>query len=252
MQASVKIMDIDVDMISNDVLIKEINGYLTDEKPQVILFASTELLNQAVADENYRKLIDMADLLLPGEEALLSAHHADVLKAGDMVVSCKSFGVVLEKLTKEDRSIYIVSKSDKDVYLLTEYCKRMQPELRIVGFCTYTENLDDAAIVNEINSHVPDILLVDLETGAQEEWIMEHVPLLNSRLCIGIGGVAELIMAPQKKIPGWIKKLRLDGIYHKIVREQSVKKDVRARIFRKKVVQYNNQIDEKSQKDDKK
>lgn len=81
---------------------------------------------------------------------------------------------------------------------------------------------------------------------------MEHVPLLNSRLCIGIGGVAELIMAPQKKIPGWIKKLRLDGIYHKIVREQSVKKDVRARIFRKKVVQYNNQIDEKSQKDDKK
>lgn len=252
MQASVKIMDIDVDMISNDVFIKEINGYLTDEKPQVILFASTELLNQAVADENYRKLIDMADLLLPGEEALLSAHHADVLKAGDMVVSCKSFGVVLEKLTKEDRSIYIVSKSDKDVYLLTEYCKRMQPELRIVGFCTYTENLDDAAIVNEINSHVPDILLVDLETGAQEEWIMEHVPLLNSRLCIGIGGVAELIMAPQKKIPGWIKTLRLDGIYHKIVREQSVKKDVRARIFRKKVVQYNNQIDEKSQKDDKK
>lgn len=252
MQASVKIMDIDVDMISNDVLIKEINGYLTDEKPQVILFASTELLNQAVADENYRKLIDMADLILPGEEALLSAYHADVLKAGDMVVSCKSFGVVLEKLTKEDRSIYIVSKSDKDVYLLAEYCKRMQPELRIVGFCTYTENLDDAAIVNEINSHVPDILLVDLETGAQEEWIMDHVPLLNARLCIGIGGVAELIMAPQKKIPGWIKKLRLDGIYHKIVREQSVKKDVRARIFRKKVVQYNNQIDEKNQKDDKK
>ena len=105
MQASVKIMDIDVDMISNDILIKEINEYLTDEKPQVILFASTELLNQAVGDESCRKLIGMADLLLPGEEALLSAHHADVLKAGDMVVSCKSFGLVLEKLTKEDRSI---------------------------------------------------------------------------------------------------------------------------------------------------
>ena len=250
MQASVKIMDIDVDMISNDVLIKEINGYLTDEKPQVILFASTELLNQAVGDESYKELIGRADLLLPGEEALLSAHHADVLKAGDMVVSCRSFGMVLEKLTKEDRSIYIVSKSDNDVQLLTGYCKRMQPELRIVGSCTYTENLEDAAVVNEINSHVPDILLVDLETGEQEEWIMEHVPLLNSRLCIGIGGVAGLIMAQEKKIPGWIVKLHLDGLYHKIVREQSVKKDVRARIFRKKVVQYNNQIDEKNQKDD--
>ena len=34
------------------------------------------------------------------------------------------------------------------------------------------------------------------------------------------------------------------------MREQTVKKDVRARIFRKKVAQYNNQIEEMNQKDD--
>lgn len=249
MQASVKIMDIDVDMLSNDVFIKKINEYLTEEKLQVILFASTELLNRAVEDGKYRKLVEMAELFLPGEEALLSAHHADVLKAGDMVVSCKSFGLVLEKLTKEDRSIYIVSKSDLDVDVLKGYCKRMQLELRIVGSCTYNEDLDDEAIVNEINSHIPDILLVDLETGLQEKWIMEHVSLLNAKICIAIGGVAGLIMAQEKKTPVWIQKLHLEGFYHKLVREQSVKKDVRARIFRKKVVQYNNHIEEQNQKD---
>lgn len=250
MQASVKIMDVDVDMLSNDVFIKKINEYLTNEKLQVILFASTELLNRAVETEEYRRLIDMAELFLPGEEALLSAHHADELKAGDMVVSCKSFGLVLEKLTKEDRSIYIVSKSDEDVDVLKGYCKRMQPELRIVGSCSYNEEWDDAAVVNEINSHIPDILLVDLETGAQEKWIMEHVSLLNAKLCIAIGGVAGLIMAQEKKIPLWIQRLHLAGLYHKLVREQSVKKGFRARIFRKKVVQYNNQIEEQNQKDD--
>ncbi len=252
MQASVKIMDIDVDMLSNDVFIKKINEYLTQDKLQVILFASTELLNRAVEEEEYRKYVDMAELFLPGEEALLSAHHADVLKAGDMVVSCKSFGLVLEKLKKEDRSIYIVSKSDNDVEVLKGYCKRMQPELRIVGSCTYDESLDDAAVVNEINSHIPDILLVDLKTGEQEKWIMEHASQLNARLCIAIGGVANLIMAQEKKIPLWVQKLHLSGLYHKLVREQSVKKDFRARIFRKKVAQYNNQIEEQNQKDDSK
>lgn len=250
MQASVKIMDIDVDMLSNDVFIKKINEYLTDDRLEVILFASTELLNCAVEEEEYRKLIDMAELFLPGEEALLSAYHADVLKAGDMVVSCKSFGLVLEKLKKEDRSIYIVSKSDADIDVLKGYCKRMQPELRIIGSCSYDEELDDAAIVNEINSHIPDILLVDLQTGIQEKWIMEHVSLLNAKLCIAIGGVANLIMAQEKKIPAWVEKMHLSDIYHKLVREQSVKKDFRARIFRKKVVQYNNQIEEQNQKDD--
>ena len=73
MQASVKIMDIDVHMLSNDVFIEKINEYLLEEKLQVIFFASTELLDRAVADEEYRKLVDMAELFLPGEEALLSA-----------------------------------------------------------------------------------------------------------------------------------------------------------------------------------
>ena len=158
----------------------------------------------------------------------------------------------MEKLKKEDRSIYIVSKSDNDVEVLKGYCKRMQPELRIVGSCTYDESLDDAAVVNEINSHIPDILLVDLKTGEQEKWIMEHASQLNARLCIAIGGVANLIMAQEKKIPLWVQKLHLSGLYHKLVREQSVKKDFRARIFRKKVAQYNNQIEEQNQKDDSK
>lgn len=250
MQASVKIMDIDVDMLSNDVFIKKINEYLLEEKLQVIFFASTELLDRAVAEEEYRQLVDMAELFLPGEEALLSAHHADVLKAGDMVVSCKSFGLVLEKLKKEDCSVYIVSKSDKDVEMLTGYCKRMQPELRIIGSCTYDEDMDDAAVINEINNHIPDILVVDLETGVQEKWIMAHASLLNAKICIAIGGVAGLILAQEKKTPGWVQMLHLDGLYHKLIREQTVKKGFRARIFRKKVVQYNNQIEEQNQKDD--
>ena len=250
MQASVKIMDIDVDMLSNDVFITKINEYLLQEKLQVIFFASTELLDRAVAEEEYRKLVDMAELFLPGEEALLSAHHADVLKAGDMVVSCKSFGMVLEKLKKEDCSIYIVSKGARDVEMLTGYCKRMQPELRIIGSSMYDKGKDDEAVVNEINSHIPDILVVDLETGVQEKWIMEHASLLNAKICIAIGGVANLILSQEKKTPAWIKMLHLEGVFHKLIREQFVKKGFRARIFRKKVVQYNSQIEEQNQKDD--
>ena len=105
MQTSVKIMDIDVDMLSNDVFIQKINDYLTNEKLQVIFFASTEMLNRAAQEAEYRELIEMVELFLPGEEALLSAHHEEVLEVGDMVVSCRSFGLALEKLKKENRTI---------------------------------------------------------------------------------------------------------------------------------------------------
>ncbi len=244
MQASVKILDIDVDMITNDVFVQKMNEYLTDDRLDVILFASTDLLNRAVEDESYHELIDRAELFLPGEEALLSAHHVDVLEAGGMVVSCRSFGSVLENLTKEDRTIYIIAKNEQEVSILQEYCRSMQPEIRIIGSYAYDQEWEDAAVINEINSHTPDMILLDMETGIQETWIMEHVSLLNAKLCIAIGGVDRLILAEQKEIPGWIKKLHLEGLYQRLVREQSVRKGFQARIFRKKVVKYNNQAED--------
>lgn len=239
MQDSVKIMDIDVDMMSNDVFIQKMNEYLTDERLDVILFASTGLLNRAVEDESYRQLIDRADLFLPGEEALLTTHHVDVLAAGGMVVSCRSFGMMLENLTKEDRTLYIIAENEDEVSKLQSYCQMMQPELQVVGSYAYDKQLEDAAVINEINSHTPDMILLNLETGLQEHWIMEHAPMLNARLCIAIGGVAQLILAEQKESPQWVKKLHLEGLYRVLVKEQAVKKDVKARIFRKKIVQYN-------------
>lgn len=241
MQASVKIMNVDVDMMSNDVFIRKMNEYLTDDHLDVILFASTRMLNRAVEDEEYRTLLDEAELFLPGEEALLTTHHVDVLEAGDMVVSCHSFGMMLENLIKEDRTLYIIAENEESVDKLQGYCKTMQPELRVVGSYSYDRSMEDAAVVNEINSHTPDMILLNLPIGLQEEWISEHSSLLNARLCIAIGGVAGLILATQRETPGWVRKLHLDSAYHRLVREQAVKKDMRARIFRKKVTKYNNQ-----------
>lgn len=241
MQASVKIMDIDVDMLSNDIFIQKMNEYLTDDRLDVILFASTLALNRAVEDQDYCELLNRAELLLPGEEALLTTHHVDVLEAGDMVVSCKSFGIVLENLQKQDRTVYIVAKDHGEVAALRRYCKKAQPKLRIVGEYAFDQDAQDAAVINEINSHTPDLLLVSLNTGEQEEWIMGHVPQLNARICVAIGGVESLILAEQRKAPAWVKKLHLEKLFHWAVRDQNVKKGVRARRFRKTIEQYDNE-----------
>lgn len=244
MQASVNIMGIDIDMLSEDIFIEKMNEYLADDYLNVIFFASAESLDRAVNDDDYHAILDKAELFLPGEEALLIEHHVDILEAGGMVVSCQSFGAVLENLKKQDRTIYIMAKNDGEVEILKSYCKRMQPELRVIGTCVYSEGLDDEAVVNDINNCLPDLLLVDLYTGFQEQWIIEHASLLNANLCVAIGGVAGLILAQEKIIPMWVQKLHLTLVYEKLVRQQTVKKGMRARIFRKKIVQYNNQNDE--------
>lgn len=244
MQSVVNVMGIEIDMLSNDVFIEKINTYLNDDKLDVIFFASADILNRAAENEKYHELVDRAELFLPGEEALLTNYKIDILKDAGMVVSCKSFGIMLENLQKQDRTIYIVADSSKDVENLRNYCKKNQPELRVIGSCIYSEEVEDAAMVNEINSCIPDILLVDLKIGVQESWIMEHVNLLNSKLCVAIGGVAQIIMAEEKKIPSWIRKIGLAGIYEKIAIERIPQKFFKAKFFRKRIDIYNTKKDE--------
>ena len=170
MQSVVNVMGIEIDMLSNDVFIEKINTYLNDDKLDVIFFASADILNRAAENEKYHELVDRAELFLPGEEALLTNYKIDILKDAGMVVSCKSFGIMLENLQKQDRTIYIVTDSGKDVENLRNYCKKNQPELRIIGSCVYSEEVEDAAMVNEINSCIPDILLVDLKIGGKLDY----------------------------------------------------------------------------------
>lgn len=103
---------------------------------------------------------------------------------------------------------------------LKNYCK-----LRVTGSCVYNGEIEDAAIINDINNCLPDILIVDLTSGFQEWWITSHASQLNAKLCIAIGGVAEIILAEEKVIPKWVKKLHLSWFYEKLVLQQTVKKD---------------------------
>lgn len=217
METLVNILGTDVDILSDDVFISKVNHYFTNERLQVILFASAEVLERASEEEEYRKLVDMAELCLPGEEkCLFNTEQVEKLKSDDIVMSCKSFGRLLENLKKQDRSVYIISETERDVELLEQYCKKMQPELLMIGNSVYTKGTDGAAIVNEINSHIPDILLVNLPIGEQEKWIMEYRALLNAKICIVLGGVADLIILPQEDFPVWVQKLHLQRFYRRM------------------------------------
>ncbi len=53
MQTSVKIMDIDVDIITKDIFTSKINEYLSDDHLYIIFYASAETLDKAAKDSAY-------------------------------------------------------------------------------------------------------------------------------------------------------------------------------------------------------
>ena len=100
--------------------------------------------------------------------------------------------------------------------------------------CEVTEEFDkETGVKTNVNVR---------NTGDTEAYIrVKLVTYRTNAAGYHIGGVAELIFAMQKETPEWVRKLHLENLYHRIFREQAVKKDFRTRIFRKKITKYNNQ-----------
>ena len=73
--------------------------------------------------------------------------------------------------------------------------------------------LEDAAIIEEINAARPDILLIAFGNPKQELWFARNAPRLRVPLSIGIGGTYEFIVGTVSRAPIWVQKTGMEWIY---------------------------------------
>lgn len=215
MKTTVKVMDLDVNIMDTQLFTSKIKEYLTDDRLNVILFATTKMLEEVTNDGEYREMLSRADLILPGEDTLLSMHHVDDLEAGGMVVDYKYFDQLMEIIKIQNETIYIVTQSESELDGFMYYCKRKHGNVSVVGEYIMKAGQNDEHMINEINSIAPSLLVLQLETPLQEKWIMENYTKLNAKICICTGGIMSNVMKEQKEVPGFLKILGLDMFFHK-------------------------------------
>lgn len=240
MGTQINIMGLDVDMISTDILKSKVKEYLENDILNIILFATTKLLEYTVEDENLKELIKEADFILPGDETLLSLHHVDTLKIASMVVDYNSLAYTFQNIELKDKTIYLVAANEKEAAIYMEFFKGSYPEIQILGAFYEALEQNEELVINEINSLTPDILLFLIDTPLQERFIMENKLKLNSKLCIGLGRVNVESSIKQKQSKRVFKNKSLEHLYYFFVENKGIKKIMDTRIFKRKVENYKN------------
>lgn len=237
MNKTVRIMDVDLNILDDSKLEEKVREYFTNDYMNVILLASQKLLLKAAENREFREKLIRADLILPGEEELLSLHYGSVLKEDGIIVNYHCLETLLTALRTENKTIYVVLEKEEHLPYIEGFFKYFQADMVIVGSTVKPETTDEA-VVNAINSLAPDVLLVDLPVPGQEEWIMNHSTQLNSKLCIGMGGIMEQMIKEYKAEPAAVSRFHLTGLYNALVRKNYYKKAKEERRFRRKVREY--------------
>lgn len=238
MGTKVNIMDMEVDLLPKETFQAEIQKYLDNDYLDVVHMISLDYIDNYDTNELVRQTLKEAQLVLPGERAILSAHHVDVLETGGMVVDYRGVSDILQSLKEQNRTLYLVLRNAKEAKVVYRYITRHFEKEQIVGVYADDGEVTEEALINDINTKLPDIILLSMASTAQEEWLENNKAKLNAKLCVVVGSVMPLVMRENVHVPTWICKLHLDGAYRWLTKIP-YSNTFRKRIFNRKMDNYN-------------
>lgn len=218
MGTKIRIMDLEVDLLAQENLQREMEVYLADEYLNVVHMISLDYIDTYDKNELVQEVLAQADMVLPGEKAILSAHHVDVLETGGMVVDYRCLMDLVKPLSLRDKKYYLVLRDEKEAKAVYRSMIGLFSKDAVVGVYAADGKVSEEALVNDINTKLPDIILLSMDSTGQEEWLKNNKGKVNARLCLVGGSILPLILHDNVHVPRWVRRLRLGGIYRGIMR----------------------------------
>ncbi len=237
MGTRIRIMDMEVDLLTKETFQSQLNDFLSNDSLNVVHLISLDYMDTYDQNELVQQVMEQADMVLPGEKTILSAHHVEVLETGGMFVDYHSLAEFSEALRLEEKTFYLVLRDEKEAKALSRYFSWHFPKESLVGVYTADGSVAEETLINDINTKLPDIIILSMDSTGQEEWLVNNRSKINAKLCVVAGSILPMVIRDNVHIPKWIRKLHLGGIYRFLVRIP-YSHFFRRRIFNQKMDDY--------------
>ncbi len=215
----IAILGIPVDRVDEEEALARILGFLEGGGPHQVATVNPEFIVAAQRDEEFRRVLQGADLALPDGAGLLWAARflGEPLKervAGvDMVVR-------LAKVAAErEYRLFLLGAGEGVAQATAGILRREHPHLAIVG--TYAGSPrpeEEVKIVEMIREARPHILLVAYGAPQQDLWVRRNLGRLEVPVAMGVGGAFDFISGRAKRAPRWMRRLGLEWL-HRLLKE---------------------------------
>ncbi|OOM13513.1 WecB/TagA/CpsF family glycosyltransferase [Clostridium saccharobutylicum] len=121
------------------------------------------------------------------------------------------------KANEEGKSIYLLGSREE---VLTKCVKNIEtefPNLKIVGSHNGFFDLNNCEnIIQEIKLSEPWAIFVAMGSPRQEIFIEKIMPIVNTKVFMGVGGVFDIFAGELKRAPKWMISLGLEWLYRVI------------------------------------
>lgn len=189
--------------------------YYMDARAGVtVATANAEMIMRATKDAALRDVLAAAALVVPdGAGTVWAARHLGHAMP-ERVAGYDLVQELLRRAPAAHRRVYFFGAAPGVAEKAKAKAEQLYPGIEIVGVRDgfFSADMNDA-IISDIRTAHPDLLLVALGVPKQEKWIHEHLAALGVPVAIGVGGTLDVMAGVMKRAPRWMQKAKLEWLF---------------------------------------
>ena len=183
--------------------------------PRYVVTPNPEFVMLARRDDEFRRILNQADLAIPDGVGLLLAARLFGQPLREQVRGTDlCYGLVGEAPARQWR-LFLLGAAPGVAEAAAMALRRSTPGLTIAGtFAGDGRPAGDAATVDAVRrAGRCDLLFVAYGAGKQERWIARNAQGLDVGLAIGVGGVLDFMSGRVRRAPAAIRRAGLDWLF---------------------------------------
>ncbi len=185
------------------------------DRAHSVFFVNAHTLNLAAARQEYRAILNAGDFVFGDGTGVRWAAWLQGVRIADNLVGTDFTPLLFQSTAGRGYSFFMLGSDEQTAGHAAEYARKTFPGWRLCGYhhgYLKTPELS-AAIVDQINTARPDVLLVGMGNPLQEQWIHQYRSKLCVSLCMAIGGLFDYWAGNVSRAPQWLRGLGHEWIW---------------------------------------
>lgn len=174
----------------------------------------TEMVMSAQENEEFRVIVESADLVVPDGIGVVMASRLAGLEAPERVTGVELLHDLVEASNDETGFFFYGSAPGVAEQAVANLQSKVKPFLCAGILDGYVQ--DPEIVLVEIEKSRPQILFVALGSPRQESFLSQHRERLEKagvRLGVGVGGSFDVYAGTVERAPAWVQKVHMEWLY---------------------------------------
>jgi N-acetylglucosaminyldiphosphoundecaprenol N-acetyl-beta-D-mannosaminyltransferase len=202
-----------VDGLGISEVVHSVLEWTNSDSPHLAVGVNAHLCNQAAVDHALRDRVNAADLAYADGQSVVWAANALGIKVPERVATTDLVFPLVDACAREGKKLFLFGGKPGVAAAAADRLTSYAPGLRVRAHDGYLPAARMGEVIDSIQGHQTDVLLVGLGDPLQQEWVATYRDRLRVPAILTCGGLFDWTSGHMRRAPKWMIRAGLEWLW---------------------------------------